>query len=1191
MILSQTFIRIIYIIIVCCCGISTNAQQRQLDSLLIEAIKANDEQKVISLLFKGANINAVDSNLATPLMWAATKSNLKLFKILIKNGANCNKKGVIYINSTKTAYYGNLLGIAAAKNDTLLLNYCLDSLKLSPNDKEYNPETKNEDGWAPLHWAGFNGRIESAVTLMFADANFLMTDKNNKTPYLLAFNNGEYGAALLIQKWAGGYTKNGILSLLDSIKQANMLYDMGDSCEEKNNYPCALEYRKRELLYSKLIYGEKHPDYATSLNNLAGLYESMGSYQKALPYYQQALQIRKEILGEKHSDYASSLNNFGYLYNSMGSYQKALPYYQQALQIRKEILGEKHPDYASSLNNLALLYVSIGSYQKALPYYQQALQIRKEILGEKHPDYATSLNNLALLYESMGSYQKALPYYQQALQIEKEILGEKHPNYASSLNNLAGLYESMGSYQKALPYYQQALQIRKEILGEKHPNYATSLNNLASLYESMGSYQKALPYYQQSLQIDKEVLGENHPSYATSLNNLAGLYKSMGSYQKALPYYQQALQIRKEVLGEKHPDYSNSLNNLAVLYESMGSYQKALPYYQQSLQTIKETLGEKHPHYATSLLNMALLVYKIDKNDPRVSDLLSKGIEITTNFLKTGTSFLGDQALQNFIKKNYYNFEQVNSIAISLHSKELVQKAFAGELLLKGIALQNSRDLAAILQNSKDTSTVALIENFTSIRNRLTQLSQQNTAFKAIDSLTTIYENLEQQLMQQSPAFQQLIKNRNINWQQVQQKLQPNEAAIEFVHFRYWDNRWTDTTQYAAFLLLPKGEPQMIGLCTKKMLKKRINDSTSKDVAYVNELYQVKDRGIIVAKKKDTAASLYQLLWQPLDSLLTGISTVYYAPSGLLHRINLAAINYADRKVLGDKYKFHLLGSTRDIVNYQSPLADSKKDSMLAYGGIRFDMDSAALAFGHKKYFSASEPVVELASRSGEGYYWSELPASAEEIDSVQAMATAAGMDCLALTATDATEESFKYYTSQTSSPSFIHVATHGFFIPDEQRAKQLRAQEGSTPYFIGSPNVLFRSGIAFAGANQVSSGKPAVQGIEDGIVTGYDITNANLQNTKLMVLSACETGLGKIENTEGVFGLQRAIRMAGCKNLLMSLWKVPDEQTNMFMQFFYRALLQQKQTVYDAYTNAQQQMKKLFKDQPYFWAGFVLME
>jgi tetratricopeptide (TPR) repeat protein len=397
--------------------------------------------------------------------------------------------------------------------------------------------------------------------------------------------------------------------------QAYLLNQAGLFLHYQGRYGEAEPLYQQALAIMRERLGEQHPDTATSLNNLAGLYQAQGRYDEAEPLYQQALAIRKARLGEQHPHTATSLNNLAGLYQAQGRYDEAEPLYQQALAIRKARLGEQHPDTATSLNNLAVLYQAQGRYDEAEPLYQQALAIRKARLGEQHPDTAASLNNLAGLYQAQGRYDEAEPLYQQALAIRKARLGEQHPDTATSLNNLAVLYQAQGRYDEAEPLYQQALAIRKARLGEQHPHTATSLNDLARLYQAQGRYDEAEPLYQQALAIRKARLGEQHPDTATSLNNLAGLYRAQGRYDEAEPLYQQALAIMRERLGEQHPDTATSLNNLARLYEAQGRYDEAEPLYQQALAIMRERLGEQHPYTITVAGNYFACLMGMGKNE------------------------------------------------------------------------------------------------------------------------------------------------------------------------------------------------------------------------------------------------------------------------------------------------------------------------------------------------------------------------------------------------------------------------------------------------------------------------------------------------------------------------------------------------------------------------------------------------
>ena len=240
----------------------------------------------------------------------------------------------------------------------------------------------------------------------------------------------------------------------------------------------------------------------------AGLYQNLGRYEKAEPLYRQAIDINKNMLGEKHPRYASYLNNLANLHSKMGRYEEAELLYRQAI----EIIDKEHPDFATGLNNLANLYCDIGRYEEAEPLCRQAIEIDKKIVGEEHPKYAASLNTLALLLESMGRYKEAEPLYRKMIDIDKKTVGEEHPDYAIHLNNLALLLERMKRYEEAELLYRQAIKIGQKTVGVGHPDYATRLNNLALLLEKRGSYDEVKLLYIQAKEILEVKLGEEHPS-------------------------------------------------------------------------------------------------------------------------------------------------------------------------------------------------------------------------------------------------------------------------------------------------------------------------------------------------------------------------------------------------------------------------------------------------------------------------------------------------------------------------------------------------------------------------------------------------------------------------------------------------------------------------------------------------------
>jgi tetratricopeptide (TPR) repeat protein len=382
--------------------------------------------------------------------------------------------------------------------------------------------------------------------------------------------------------------------------QVISLYQQGKTTEAVPLAQTMVKIRSR-------VQGEKHPDTASSLNNLALLYQSQGKYAQAEPLFRDALKIDREVLGEKHPHTALSLNNLAELLWSQGKYAEAEPLYRDALKINREVQGEKHPHTAGGLNNLAELLRSQGKYAEAEPLFRDALKIKREVLGEKHSSTAATLSALALLYRSQGKYTEAEPLFRDALKIYREVLGEKHPHTAVSLNNLAGLYYVQGRYAEAEPLYRDALKIRREVLGEKHPNTADSLSGLGTMYYSQGKYAEAEALYRDAVKIYREALGEKHPFTAASLTNLALLYQSQGKYAEAEPLYRDALKIRREVLGEKHSDTAHTLSWLALLYQSQGRYAEAEPLCCEAVKIYREALGEKHRDTAASVNSLAFL--------------------------------------------------------------------------------------------------------------------------------------------------------------------------------------------------------------------------------------------------------------------------------------------------------------------------------------------------------------------------------------------------------------------------------------------------------------------------------------------------------------------------------------------------------------------------------------------------------
>jgi len=951
------------------------------------------------------------------------------------------------------------------------------------------------------------------------------------------------------------------------------------------------QYKKAEPLYSeamvisKKVFGESHPNYATSLNNLALLYTKMSQYEKAEPLYVEAMTIRKNVLGKSHADYANSLNNLASLYQDMGGYEKAEPLYIESKEIRKKLFGKNHPYYAAILNNLASLYKDMGQFEKALPLYIESKEIQKILFGENHPKYAISLNNLASIYSLMGQYDKAESLLIQAKEIRKKKLGENHPDYAMSLNNLAVFYKIMGQFDKAEKLYIESKEIQKNNSGKSHPEYVISLNNLACLYGDMGQYERAEPLFIEAKEIRKKILGENHPDYATSLNNLATLYQDMGQFKKAEQLHIEAIEIQYRILGKKHPDYAMSLNNLAALYKISGLYKKSEALYIEAKETRKNILGENHPDYARSLNNLATL-YEAMGLYKKAEPLFLSSADIIIKNLKKTFSILSEKEKENYLVNNISLMDINNSLLYKYKkgSSSLLIGNYNLIIFFKSLSLADTRMMLESVNKIKDSTIQNVYKAWQSNKSLLAK--QYSLPFdkriQKLESIEVKAEALEKELALKSSEFRIQQKKINISITDVQNNLQQDEVAIEFVRFRLYTKKWTDSIIYAAYILRKNDSvPVFVPICEEKQLGKYFSStagSSNIKTIYRSDPMDEDDKPSI------SGDSLYALVWKPLLPYLKGINKIDYSPAGLLYKIAFHALPAGDSSLLMDKYELNQYTSIRQLA-----IQDEKKEnnnSIALFGNCLFSMDSNTVVKNIPADEKANILITAIVNRGDNAGGWNQLEGTANEITSIKSLFDQHKFTTGLYEQESATEEQFKSLSG--NPPTILHLATHGFFLPDPVKKKQEGFEADNRNAFTLADDPLLRSGIVLSGANRVWSGQPPIEGREDGIVTAYEIAQMDLHKTDLVVLSACETALGDIKGNEGVFGLQRAFKLAGVKNMLLSLWKVPDAETAELMKVFYTYYLQGK-TARESFAAAQKDMRKKYK--AFYWAAFVLIE
>jgi tetratricopeptide (TPR) repeat protein/CHAT domain-containing protein len=962
--------------------------------------------------------------------------------------------------------------------------------------------------------------------------------------------------------------------------------------QDQGNYGGAEPLFQRALRIRETALGPDHPSVATSLNNLAGLYRVQGNYGDAEPLFRRALRIRETTLGPEHPSVATSLNNLAALYRVQGNYGDAEPLFQRSLRIVETALGSDHPSVATSLGNLALLYSDQGNYGDAEPLFQRALRIRETTLGPEHPLVAASLNNLALLYSDQGNYGDAEPLYQRALRIDEAALGLDHPSVATSLNNLAALYRVQGNYGDAEPLFQRSLRIVETALGPEHPDVATSLNNLAELYRAQGNYGDAEPLYQRALRIDEAALGPNHPDVATSLNNLAALYDAQGNYDAAEPLYQRALRIRETALGSEHPDVATSLNDLAALYSDQGNYDAAEPLYQRALRIWETTLGPEHPSVATSLNNLAALyqvqgnysdaetlaqrslriletalgpehplvasslnnlaaLYDAQGNPTEVVGFLARGLAIEEQHLALNLTILSDTRRQAYVT----TIVGTTNAAISLNLQSAPADPAATELALttvlrrKGRILEAGVDSWQRLRQNLAPADQELLDDLTAAQQQLATLlfnPPPNLNRETVTDVTAQVNQLEAELARRSAAFR--VETQPVDIAAVQARLPSDGVLIEYVRYQPYDptaspqERWGED-RYAVYLLFPDGRIEAMDLGAAAdidvAVERLVADLSAGRTA-------PSEGGTSINEVKQRAQALDALVMAPVRELLGDTTTVFLSPDGSLNLIPFEALVDESGDYLVEQYQFRYLTSGRDL--------------------LRLDLNPAsgnpALLVGNPTYGRPGELIAQADTRAidFENRIFPALPGTGREVEAIADQLP----DALVYSETNATEAVVKDHPQ----PNILHIATHGFF-------------EASAD----SPNPLLQSGLILAGAALAERQSGPDQ---DGILTALEVTGLDLRGTQLVVLSACETGVGELAAGEGVYGLRRALVLAGSHSQVISLWKVDDAATQELMVAYYDRLLSGMPR--DA---ALRETQLAFLNtteyrHPYYWAAFI---
>jgi CHAT domain-containing protein/Tfp pilus assembly protein PilF len=908
----------------------------------------------------------------------------------------------------------------------------------------------------------------------------------------------------------------------------------------------ALEYYSQSLPLWRAV-GDRRGE-ATTLTSIGSVYSQLGEQQKALEYYSQSLPLFRAV-GDRSLE-AITLTNIGAVYSALGEKQKALEYYSQSLPLLRAV-GD-YGGEAATLNNIGRVYSALGEKQKALEYYSQSLPLSRAV-GDRAKE-ATTLNNIGLVYSELGEKQKALEYYSQSLPVFRAV--GNRGGEAGTLNNIGSLYSELGEKQKALEYYTQSLPLSRAV--GNRGGEALTLNNIGNAYSELGEKQKALEYYSQSLPLSRTV--GDRGGEATTLNNIGNAYSALGEKQKALEYYSQSLPLFRAVGDRSGEAYT--LNNIGIVYSALGEKQKALEYYSQSL-PLRRAVGNRAGE-AVTLYSMAS-VKRHQNNLPEALKNIEDSIKIIEN-LRTKIASPELRSSYFATVQDYYEF--YIDLLMQLHKTN--PKSGYDTKALEASERSRARSLLELLQESnaniREGISPDLLQQEKSLQQQLDAIEKQRietisrpnpnqTKIAEIDkqrlALLEQYQQIQTQIRTASPRYAALTQPQPLTLPEIQKQiLDENTILLQYSLGEDRSYLWVVTSTGLTSYELPK---QVDIETAARAFRTAI---TSKDDKYTPQ------------KVAEASANLGQLILQPAAAQL-GNKRLLIVPDGVLHYTPFPALTISQTAgqntnvPLIVEHEIITLPSASTLAILRQNYADRKPPSQtlaILADPVFSPTDERVkgqLTPATTEQLESNNLGLNRSLRASDrGWPPKRLPFTRQEAQTISSLFPSASsrqtfdFDASRTTATD----------GRLANYQIVHFATHG----------------------IANNKNPELSGIVMSMVDDKGN-------LVNGFLRLTDIFNLKLA-ANLVVLSACQSGMGQNIKGEGMVGLTRGFMYAGAQRVAVSLWSVDDEGTAVLMQKFYQKMLQQKLAPAAALRAAQIEMMQQEKWQsPYYWAAFTL--
>lgn len=972
-------------------------------------------------------------------------------------------------------------------------------------------------------------------------ANFYLDYTNNITNAGKIYDDS---FSRVVEKQIGAWHKDH----LDILNYLAIYYELTDQ------YTKAIATLNKASQVARSKYDDKDFKYGEALTGIARLKIRLGQYEDAEKDINKALAILEEFRKEegKKGLLVEAIDTQATLFGIKGLFDEAEDALKRSGKIILKAEGPLGIDELSTALNLASLFIQLGKYAETSESLDLLIAEYEKIYGPQSLRLIEPLVNKGKILLAEGDYTAADKIAMRANQIATSIYTEKSTKTASTQKLLGEIDYTIGDYDKAEDNVVKALASQEKQFGRNHIEVAKSLAQLALIKFYKGDNRKEVEKIMiEARDIIGSRLGKENPQYADILKNVAILYISEKRYDQAFSALTQAEAIWRVKTGTKNSIQAASIFALTGdVYYQLKKYEKAEEFYKKGKDLYEKFFSDKHPEYVKVLSKLAR-VYYMQKDFKSAKKNIEQALNNYEIFIKQFFPALSEREKAKYWNTIKGDFEFYNTLAFGQLDdfRDLSGKVYNYQLLTKALLLSSSIKIRERILNSKDENLKINYNLWVQKKEFLTSalsMSTQQLLDNGIDpvALGNEVERLERELSEKSEIFGQSFENKRITYENVQSALGKNDVAVEMVRYRYFDHTFTDSIIYVALYVKgEKGRPRAVELPEGHRMETR---------------YFKYYRNCIIGKLPDQFS--YKVFWEPIQKEIGQYTTIYISPDGVYNQINLEAIPTPDGKYVIDNSNIVMVSNTKDLYvrKVKAKLAGSSGTNN-------------ATMFGNPTFYlvaSANQAIPEL-------------PGTEKEVDELQKLLKQKGWVTDEYMENNASEEKVK----ALDNPRIFHIATHGFYTKAEDGTSQKELTENEA---MMAENPLMKSGLLLRGAGDVLAKTKYNYNMESGVLTAYEAMSLNLDKTDLVVLSACETGLGEISNGEGVYGLQRAFFVAGAKVLIMSMFKVDDDATQKLILNFYKKWLTTG-NMRQSFVEAKKELRVEYPE-PIYWGAFMMI-